>query len=137
MQMAKSNNGTKTTTMGTVRSTRENSGWKNSIAIITPTTIRVYSADRNRLNGTQTFNRVRSPVNPVKMTAKVEICSLGRWRNSETATNYRMLVIIVIAPGKDFRMILTKNFPRIRSLFGSKARIKEGIPIVKVLISVN
>ena len=130
MQMAKSNNGTKTTTMGTVRSTRENSGWKNSIAIIKPTTIRVYSAARNRLNGTQTLNTV-------KMTAKVEICSLGRWRNSETATNNRMLVIIVKAPGKDFRMILTKNFPRIRSLFGSKARIKEGIPIVKVLISVN
>ena len=137
MQIAKSSSGTRTTIIGMVRSTRENSDWKNSMAMTNPTTMSVYRAVRSRLNGIQTFNKVRRPVKPVRITAKVEICSLGRWRNREIATNNRTFATIVNAPGRDLRIILTKKLPRIRSLLGSKAKMKDGIPMVKVLIRVN
>ena len=53
------------------------------------------------------------------------------------ATNRRTLVIMVIAPGRDFLIMLVIKLPLIRSLFGSNARIKEGIPMVTALIKVN
>ena len=46
MQIAKSSSGTRTTIIGMVRSTRENSDWKNSMAITNPTTMSVYRAVR-------------------------------------------------------------------------------------------
>ena len=125
------------TTIGTVRFTKEKKGWKNRIAMINPDTIRVYKAARNTLNGMQTFKSVSSPVNPVIITAKVEICSLGRSRKREIAANSSTFATMVNAPGRDFRMMFTINSPRIRSLFGSRAKINEGMPMVKVLINVN
>ena len=58
MQIAKSSSGTRTTIIGMVRSTRENSDWKNSMAITNPTTMSVYRAVRSRLNGIQTLSLI-------------------------------------------------------------------------------
>ena len=49
----------------------------------------------------------------------------------------RILSATVIPVGNDLEITFLKKFPLIRALFGSRASINDGIPIVTVLINVS
>ena len=95
------------------------------------------NAQRIQLKGKDTLNNTNRPANPVIITASVEISvSLNGIKEHKTASA-TIFSTIVKAPGIDFRMTFTMYFPLIRSLLGSKARMKEGAPIVNALIKVS
>jgi hypothetical protein len=56
---------------------------------------------------------------------------------SEKSINNEIFITTVIAAGNDFFNILIKNLPFTIFLFGSKASINAGIPIVIVLTKLS
>lgn len=82
------------------------------------------------------YNNIK-PVKTVKITARVEICSCVKLNIGPNMVISIIFPTIVIEEGKDFPSMFIKKFPLILSLFGSKASIKEGIPIVTMLVRDN
>ena len=76
------------------------------------------------------------PVRQVRITARVDISGVERPKGSLRAHSSTMLAVMVRAAGMLWRMTFKMNLPRSRSLLGSKARMKEGVPMVRVEISV-
>ena len=61
------------------------------------------------------------------MTERVEACSVFNPNREVTRTTSKILITTVNAPGIALLIMFKKKFPLIRSLFGSRARIKEAI----------
>ena len=89
------------------------------------------------LNGTLILYKSIKPVNPVNKTASVDTSSSVNLMISGKTVIIRILATIVRAVGKDFLSTLIIILPFIRSLFGSNAKMNDGIPIVTILVNVN
>ena len=76
------------------------------------------------------------PVRQVRITARVDISALESPRGPLRAHSSTMLAVMVREAGRLCRMTFKIKVPFRRSLLGSKARMKEGVPMVKVEISV-
>ena len=70
-------------------------------------------------------------------THMVEVSTLLKEYKEEKTIIIKISRTMTIAFGKDFTKTLLKKFPRIRFLFGSSAKIKDGIPIATTLVNVN
>ena len=104
---------------------------------IKPAINTVIKQNLNLFKGKHILNNNKKPVNPVIITHNVDICTsfnLKKLPNIEIATIFKTIVNDV---GKDRLKTLIRKLPLILSLLGSKAKIKEGIPIVKTLVKVN
>ena len=82
------------------------------------------------------YNNI-NPIIPVMITARVETSGLLSLIILGKVIIIIMFETMVKAVGKLFFNTFTIILPFILSLFGSKARINDGIPIVTVLISVS
>lgn len=93
---------------------------------------------RKVLNGLETLYKWMKPVVAVKKTHKVLVIlssSIKAFLQSKIIKTFKKTVIL---PGRLRIIILNKNFsPWTTLVLGSKARIKDGIPIVHVVISVS
>ena len=123
--------------IGSVIEANEKRSFITKIANTNAPSIVKNNAHRIQLNGKETFRRTNKPANPVIITANVEISALLNGTYEHNTASITILKTMVKAPGMDFRITFTIYFPFILSLFGSKANIREGAPIVKALIRVN
>ena len=89
------------------------------------------------LKGTLMRYRSINPVNPVSNTAKVETSSLLILITSGRNVIINILHTIVKAVGNDFFRTFMMILPFILSLFGSKASMNDGIPMVTILVRVS
>ena len=119
-----------------VKFARENNCLKNTTPIINPMHIEVNKNFLNKLNGLHTLNKSKKLIKDVEITHKVEIFLLEIPMLPKTNEIRTTLITIEIPPGKALFIILCKKLPLILSLFGSSAKIKEGIPIVSTLVNV-
>ena len=76
------------------------------------------------------------PVKAVRMTARVDISGWVRPKGSLRAHSATMLAVMVSAAGMHMRMTFRMNLPFSRSRLVSSARMKEGTPMVRVLMRV-
>ena len=90
-----------------------------------------------KLNGLHIRYRKINPVVAVRNTDKVLDNPYDRWNVSLKAVISIMFKTTVKETGRALLTIFKRKFPVTKSWFGSNARIKEGIPIVKPVISVN
>lgn len=91
----------------------------------------------NLFKGKHILNNNKKPVNPVIITHKVDICTSFNKKKLPNTAITTIFKTIVNEVGKDLLKTLIKKLPLIRLLFGSKAKINEGTPIVKKLVKVN
>ena len=78
-----------------------------------------------------------NPVIAVMMTAKVDTSVEEILIILGSITMISIFETMVSAVGNDFLSTLTIILPLIRSLFGSSARTKDGIPMVTTLVRVS
>ena len=86
------------------------------------------------------FESTNSKVNaqiPVIIILKLEKYESVIILNLFNIVNIAIAIITILAVGRDFEIIFLKNLPLTRSLLGSNANIKDGIPMVTTLIKVN
>ena len=89
------------------------------------------------LNGWQSLYKNIKPVVPVKNTTREEVIDSFKWK---AYLNNMMIITLnttVRAGGKLFPMTFKRKFPLTSSLLGSKAKTKDGIPIVNIVIRVS
>ena len=89
------------------------------------------------LSGLHTLYRCKKAVNPVMITDNVDISDSLILNILPTITTINIFTTIVNAEGIAFAKILIKKLLLNCSLFGSKAKINDGIPMVKALVKVN
>ena len=77
------------------------------------------------------------PVIAVKNTQREVSRPSSKWKTFANIVTRTMLKTTVKAVGKLLLTIFNKNFPFTKSLFGSKAKMKDGIPIVNPVIKVS
>ena len=129
--------GVSTKNIGIFIAVTEKSTGKNIIQTKNAVVISPRSADRIMLNGMLIFISRINPVMVVTITARVESCGAVKPKRLSKNTRITIFSTMVSPVGMDLLITLTTNFPRTISLFGSKAKINDGIPIVSVLISVR
>jgi len=117
--------------------TSENSSLKNTIPNINITIKKVKSNLLKLLKGVHILYKSINPVIPVIITHKVDISSDVSLIKEGSTIIIIIFAVIVSAVGTEFFKTLEIILPFIRSLLGSKARIKEGMPIVTILVSVS
>lgn len=101
-----------------------------------PEAIKRKRSFRNQFMGRLILNRIIKPIVPDSVTERVEVSPAESRNRAEQAIVRRTPQTIVRAPGIALERTLLKKCPCIRSLFGSRAKTKDGIPIVNMLISV-
>ena len=89
------------------------------------------------LNGLQILYKWMKPVIAVKKTQRDVSSPSSRWKTFANMVTRMILKTTVKAVGKLLLTIFNRNFPFTKSLFGSKAKIKDGMPIVKPVIKVS
>ena len=75
------------------------------------------------------LNNNINPVNTVKIIHMLEYVSIGRLYFMLINTIKIIFITVVKAIGIDFAITFGKNFPLTLSVFGSNAKINDGIPI--------
>ena len=110
--------------------------WKNApyINIINKN---INNAFLSKLNGLHTLYRWINPVVPVKNTARALTISSDKLKACSNKTINMIFKNTVTPAGILFLNIFKMKFPDTIFVFGSRARINEGIPIVHVVIRVN
>ena len=109
----------------------------NKAQVTKPVNIVKNSAPRNQVNGVHILYKYIKPV-IVVIYILIVLCILwGRSNSAEKAETKATLNITVRAVGKALANIFNKKFPLTKSLFGSRASMKEGAPIVNVVINVR
>ena len=134
--MENSSIGAKAMSMGIVKSVRAKKSRRKISAAKKPESSTPNRAPRRPLKGVLILKSIIKPVAQVRITANVDMSGEERPRGSLRAHSSTMLAVMVRAAGMLCRITFKMNLPRSRSLLGSKARIKEGVPMVKVEISV-
>ena len=114
----------------------KNSFWK-IIQYENPKTIKINRAALIVLKGLHILYKWINPVIAVKKTHKEVSKPSCKRKIFVNIVTKIILKTTVNAVGKLLLTIFNKNWPFTKSLFGSKAKIKEGIPIVKPVIKVN
>ena len=102
-----------------------------------PKIIRIKRDVRIILKGLQILYRWMNPVIAVKKTHKDVSNPSFKWKTWANIVTKTILKTTVNAVGKLFETIFNKKFPFTSSVFGSRARINEGMPIVNPVIRVN
>ena len=77
-----------------------------------------------------------SPEVAERVTARVEVSSSERWKREEASIVIRIPATMVSAPGTALESTFFRKPPCTRSRLGSRARTKDGIPIVNMLMRV-
>ena len=134
--MENSRMGTRAMSMGRVKVVRAKNSLRNSTDATKAASSTPNKAPRRPLNGVLILNSMIKPVKQVSTTAKVDMSWLESPKGPLRAHSSTMLAVMVKAAGMLCRMTFKMNLPRSLSLLGSKARMKEGVPMVKVEISV-
>ena len=115
----------------------ENKSLKSTIPSVNSIISDTNNIRLNLLNGTLIlYNKVK-PVKPVNITARVDTSAsviLIIFGKKDIITT---LVTMVRAVGKAVFMTFIMILPFILSLFGSRARINDGIPMVTMLVKVS
>ena len=91
----------------------------------------------NALNGSHNLYRKINPEIPVRNTTKLETTSSGKLNAYLNISTMITLNTTVSAAGTRLPITFTKKFPLTISVFGSRAKINDGIPIVNVVINVS
>ena len=109
----------------------------NNAQLIKPINIVKNKDPLNQVNGVHILYKYNKPV-IVVIYILIVLCILY-WRSNsaEKAETKATLNITVRAVGKALANIFNKKFPLTKSLFGSRASMKEGAPIVNVVINVR
>ena len=92
---------------------------------------------RNQLKGVQILYKYNKPVIVVIYILIVLVILYGKSNSAEKADTKATLNITVRAVGKALASIFNKKLPFTNSLFDSKASMKDGVPIVKVVMKVR
>ena len=116
---------------------KERNLFKPTELIIKPIIKDTSKVPLNKLNGLQILKIKIKPVIPTIITHKVEDVVVLKLKIAVKMTIIKMLITIVKAAGMDVAMTLPKNLPWTFSSLGSKAKINDGIPIVKTLVKVS
>ena len=82
-------------------------------------------------------NNKMIPQIPVPTTHKVELCSLGISSYLVKSVTIKIFKVTVNPVGKALAIMFFRKLPCMRSVLGSKASKKEGIPMVITLIRLN
>ena len=114
----------------------KNSFWKIA-QYKKPKIMRVNRDTRITLNGLQILYKWIKPVIAVKNTQREVSSPSSKWKTFANIVTRTMLKTTVKAVGKLLLTIFNKNFPFTKSLFGSNAKMKDGIPIVNPVINVS
>ena len=91
----------------------------------------------NALNVSHNLYRKINPEIPVRNTTKLETTSSGKLNAYLNISTMMTLNTTVSAAGTLLPITFTKKFPLTISVFGSRAKINDGIPIVNVVINVS
>ena len=89
-----------------------------------------------KLNGLQILKSKPRPHIPVRITQIVDVSLEGKLKTCDNNIVASISRTIIMAQGRALLIILTNKFPFTLSLLGSKASIKEGMPIVNTLVRV-
>ena len=87
--------------------------------------------------GLHSFNNKTNPVTTVRITQILAYASTDKLQELLINAIIKILATVVSAVGIDFVMTFRKKCPLILSLFGSKAKKKDGIPIVTNAIKLS
>ena len=117
-------------------SASENISLPNIIPAANPLDINIISTFLMLFNGRDILKSKSKPVYPVKITEIVKNSSILNLKIFVANMTDKMLSTTLIAAGIDLLIIFIKKLPFILSLLGSKAKMKDGIPIVNILINV-
>ena len=92
---------------------------------------------RKKLKGLHILNKWINPVIAVKKTHKDVSKLAGIWKIDAQSVTKMILKTTVKDVGRLLLTIFKRKLPFTKSWFGSKAKINDGIPIVKAVIKVN
>ena len=91
----------------------------------------------SRLTGLATRQTIKNPTMVTSSAVMVEISLLLIWKACWKRSTKMMINKSVNAAGRARTMALRRNFPLTKFSLGSRARIREGIPMESRLISVS